>query len=252
MSRAAADQARLEAYENGTNTNAALSKRKQECLTLEKELIKEREAYELKSREVATLLQRVESQKFDQMQRQLGSDLDAIAKKKMSEVNGDYGDEAAQQKIQALQEQLMELRGGHIQELEELKVQCDVDVAEARRELSQQQRQFESKFMPGTAPGEILDQNHDLRERVAKLQVELDHLYQDGEGLRAQLFERDQQIDVLAAELQDRDAAMAELEVAVKEGAVVVEAPNQGQQQPLKSALKRGGSSTRAASSERQ
>lgn len=63
----------------------------------------------------------------------------------------------------------MEIREYQIQELEELKIQCDLDVAEARRELSKQQLQFEHKFMPGTAPGEILDQNHELRERVAKL-----------------------------------------------------------------------------------
>lgn len=69
-------------------------------------------------------------------------------------------------------------------------MQCDVDVAEARRELSQQQRQFESKFMPGTAPGEILDQNHELRERVAKLQVDFDHLCQENDGQRGQLNEQ--------------------------------------------------------------
>jgi len=33
----------------------------------------------------------------------------------------------------------MEVRGCHLQELEELKVQCDLEVAEARRELSHQQ-----------------------------------------------------------------------------------------------------------------
>jgi len=38
--------------------------------------------------------------------------------------------------------------------------------------------------MPGTAPGEILDQNHELRERVAKLSVEVDHLCQDGDQMR--------------------------------------------------------------------
>ena len=133
MSRAATDQAKLEAFESGANTNVALSRQKQECLTLEKELIKEREAFEMKSREVTTLLQRIESQKFDNMQKQVGSELDILTKRRTENAF----DEAAQQKIQSLQEQLMEIRGGHIQELEELKVQCDVDVAEARREISQ-------------------------------------------------------------------------------------------------------------------
>jgi len=50
-------------------TNNVVNKRKQECLNLEKELIKEREAFELKSREVTSLLHRLESKKLEQMQK---------------------------------------------------------------------------------------------------------------------------------------------------------------------------------------
>ena len=145
-----------------------LDRRKQECLSLEKELIRQREVADLKAREVTSLLQRIEAHKFDNAQSQMGQDLQSIADRKAKDYATDSS-EVANQKIQRLQEQLMEIRGCHIQELEELKVQCDIDVAEARREISQQQRQFEHKFMPGTAPGEILDQNHELRERIAKL-----------------------------------------------------------------------------------
>ena len=99
----------------------------------------------------------------------MGKDLQNIAQKKKDALFGGMADEQANQKIQQLQEQLMEIRGCHIQELEEMKVQCDLEVAEARRDLSKQQRQFEDKFMPGTAPGEILDQNHELRERTSKM-----------------------------------------------------------------------------------
>ena len=93
----------------------------------------------MKTREVTNLLQRIESHRLDGMQTQLGQDLQQIAQKKKDAVFG-IGDEQANQKIQILQEQLMEIRGCQIQELEELKVQCDLDVAEARRELSKQQR----------------------------------------------------------------------------------------------------------------
>ena len=94
---------------------------------------------ELKSREVTALLQRIEAHKFDEMQNELGQDLNNIARKKKDAELGTGTDiEVAQEKIQSLQEQLMEIRGCHIQELEELKVQCDVDVAEAHREMSQQ------------------------------------------------------------------------------------------------------------------
>ena len=64
----------------------------------------------MKSREVTTLLQRIESQKFDNMQKQVGSELDILTKRRTENAF----DEAAQQKIQSLQEQLMEIRGGHI------------------------------------------------------------------------------------------------------------------------------------------
>lgn len=85
------------------------------------------------------MLQRIEAHKFDEMQIELGQDLNNIArKKKDSELGTGTDIEVAQEKIQSLQEQLMEIRGCHIQELEELKVQCDVDVAEAHREMSQQ------------------------------------------------------------------------------------------------------------------
>ena len=60
----------------------------------------------------------------------------------------------------------MDLRSAHIQELEELKVQCDCEVAEAKRLQSLQRDIFEKQFLPGTAPGEILDQNHNLKETV--------------------------------------------------------------------------------------
>lgn len=66
--------------------------------------------------------------------------------------------------------------------------------------------------MPGTAPGEILDQNHELRERVAKLQVDFDHLCQENDGLRGQLNENYHQNEQLQNELNDRELALQELE----------------------------------------
>ena len=61
-----------------------LNKRRQECLTLEKELIKEREVCEQKSREVTNLLQRLESIKLEDMQAKLGADLNEMAQRKKS------------------------------------------------------------------------------------------------------------------------------------------------------------------------
>ena len=51
----------------------------------------------------------------------------------------------------------MDVRASHIQEFEDIKVQYEIDLAEGKRELSLQKHQFEKKFKPGTAPGEILD-----------------------------------------------------------------------------------------------
>ena len=86
--------------------------------------------------------------------------------------------------------------------MEEVKLQYDLELAEAKRELSSQQQNFERKFMPGTAPGEILDQNHELRERVAKLSVEQDHLLKEMDQMRDQLSENNQAMDFYQAEAQ--------------------------------------------------
>ena len=61
------ERAKLESFESGANRHPLLDRRKQECLQLEKELIRQREAGELKAREVTTLLARLESHKFDGM-----------------------------------------------------------------------------------------------------------------------------------------------------------------------------------------
>ena len=78
----------------------------------------------------------------------------------------------------------MDIRGTHIQEMEEMKLQYDIDLAEAKRELSMQRHAFEKRFKPGTAPGEILDQNHELRDRLEKSQMDYDVLIQDFEALK--------------------------------------------------------------------
>lgn len=69
-----------------------------------------------------------------------------------------------EKQVQSLQERLMDVQGCHIQELEEIKVASEVELVEAKRELTQQVNSFEKRFKPGTAPGEILNQNHELRE----------------------------------------------------------------------------------------
>ena len=51
----------------------------------------------------------------------------------------------------------MDLRGNHIQELDELRLQADLEVAEAKRELSLKKFELEKKYAPGTSPGELID-----------------------------------------------------------------------------------------------
>ena len=93
------DQIKLARLENGVMRAAQLDKAKQERLTLEKELIKQREVADLKTREVSSLLQRVEAHKFDDMQTSLGKDLQDMAQKKKDALFGGMADEQANQKI---------------------------------------------------------------------------------------------------------------------------------------------------------
>jgi hypothetical protein len=57
----------------------------------------------------------------------------------------------------------MDLRGSHIQELDRIKLQSDIEVAEAKRELSRKRFELERRYAPGTSPGELIEQNEELR-----------------------------------------------------------------------------------------
>jgi hypothetical protein len=58
----------------------------------------------------------------------------------------------------------MDLRGSHIQELEDLRVQTELEVAEAKRELTRRKFELERQYEPGTTPAELLDQNEELKQ----------------------------------------------------------------------------------------
>ena len=113
QAKAAQNQAKVESITSGALRSVSIEKAKQDNLSLEKELIRSREALDLKQREITSLQQRLQANKFDEMQSQLGKDLNHIAQKKRDAANG-VGEEFANHKIQQLQEQLMDIRGSHI------------------------------------------------------------------------------------------------------------------------------------------
>jgi hypothetical protein len=54
----------------------------------------------------------------------------------------------------------MEIRVGHAAELESLRLELELELVEERRSLDQDKFELQRRFAPGSAPGEILDQNH--------------------------------------------------------------------------------------------
>lgn len=64
--------------------------------------------------------------------------------------------------IESLQKQLIDLRTQQLLEIEEIKMNCEIDLMEEKRSLKRQRGLLEQKFAPhapGQSPGELLDQN---------------------------------------------------------------------------------------------
>lgn len=57
----------------------------------------------------------------------------------------------------------MDLRGSHIQELDELRTQTELEIAEAKRELTRRKFDLERQFAPGATPVELMEQNEELK-----------------------------------------------------------------------------------------
>ena len=51
----------------------------------------------------------------------------------------------------------MDIRGSHIQELDDLKLQFDLEIAEAKRDLTKKKFEHEKRYLPGSTPGELVD-----------------------------------------------------------------------------------------------
>ena len=120
--------------------------------------------------------------------------------------------EGEQRKVRLLQEELIEVRLCQEQELEQARLDLELEMAEQRRELIEQKDEIQKRFSPGTAPGEILDQNHGLRDKVSHLQqAELD-LAHENEFLQKKCLDLQQQFDEASQEVQDYQQAIQDLE----------------------------------------
>mmetsp|Transcript_3265 Transcript_3265/g.3237 ORF Transcript_3265/g.3237 Transcript_3265/m.3237 type:complete len:112 (+) Transcript_3265:895-1230(+) len=106
-----------------TKAKGLLEKKKQANLVLEKEVLKLKEVIEEKGREVMKL---VESGRTEGGSKREDSEEKYPVEEKMQE---------QQKKIGEMQDKLMEIRSQHIQELEEMKTQYDLEIAEAKRDL---------------------------------------------------------------------------------------------------------------------
>ena len=74
--------------------------------------------------------------------------------------------------IESLQKHLIDLRTQQLLEIEEIKMNCEIDLMEEKRSLKRQKHLLEQKFAPSTpgqSPGELLDQNQRLQENKQEL-----------------------------------------------------------------------------------
>ena len=50
--------------------------------------------------------------------------------------------------------------------------------------MAREKEQLEKRFMPGFAPGDLVDQNQDLQNRITELKLALDRIMQENAILR--------------------------------------------------------------------
>ena len=98
-----------------------IEKKKQDNLEIEKQLLKSRQLIEEKSREIICMKEQ--------------SYTEELSKLDKYEMGKNVYDDRAEKMSESLQEKMVEMRSQHILELEDLKVQYDLEMSEARKEL---------------------------------------------------------------------------------------------------------------------
>ncbi len=124
-------------------------------------------------------------------------------------------DESTLRKLKQLQQELIEVRASHTAELESVKLDVELELAEEKKALLEHRLETEKRFSPGTAPGEILEQNHQLLEKVAHMQQTEADLGHENESLFKRCEELQHANEELAGELDDCKRALVEIEGAL-------------------------------------
>lgn len=175
---------------------------RQRVLNSEKEVVKLQEHLANKQRE---LNQAVSSQQLEDFSLKFDS-------------HSGTGDDALRRKVRILQEELIEVRASHGSETESLRLELELEMTEQRRALEEHQAEIQRRFSPGTAPGEILDQNHDLREKLAQMQSAESELLEENDLVKQDAQRLQDSNHELILELEDCKRAMIDIENALVGG----------------------------------
>jgi len=111
----------------------------------------------------------------------------------------------------------VEQGAAHIQELEDLRVQYDLELSEARRQLIKEKENLEKRFMPGLAPGDLIEQNQDLQARIQELKQALERFSQENTILRKKVESEKANNDQQRSEINSYKQALLELESTMLE-----------------------------------
>eukprot|EP00347_Sterkiella_histriomuscorum_P007164 403350016 len=209
-------------YQQDLKTKIEIEKKKQEIITLEKDLLRTREQAENKTRESIQLQEQLNSKEQNSSSSQ---NTQAIENLQQQTTQKDSQTQSLQTQLEELQEKLVDSRTQHIHELDDLKVQYDLELAEQKRNLAKEKEQLDKKFMPGYAPGDLMEHNQDLQNRIIDLKNVLDRIMQENVILRkkceGEKFDNENQ----RSEIHSYKQALMELE------STMIEITNAGQSQ---------------------
>ena len=88
-----------------------------------------------------------------------------------------FQDNQLSRRIQELQEEVIELRQGRLFEVDELRLQYELELAEVKRNLDFQSQDAKKRFNPGESPKELTNQNADLIHQIEVMKEESGELH---------------------------------------------------------------------------
>ncbi|CDW71439.1 UNKNOWN [Stylonychia lemnae] len=196
-----------------------IERKRREIIQIEKDLLKTREQVETKTREVIILQDQLEKDNLNPRLAKQNNNHSSNLQDHSNEIIAvkDQEIKNLNQQLDDLQERLVNSRAQQIQEIEDLKVQYDLELSEQRRNISKEREQLEKRFMPGYAPGDLMENNQDLQNRIVDLKNALDRIMQENAILRKKIENEKQNNDSHRSEINSYKQALQDLESTMAE-----------------------------------